>query len=724
MVIPLILLGGGAALGYWFTRTHPTHSKQPLEPEPTDSATPQSTPERPDPPRFRFQQLLLDLKSMVQGGEQQQHLETLAQKGDHSHSGQASSGALLPESHKKDFAITLGTVVAALLGGPVFSTLSVAGIFYLSRDIIRFMLSDFRKGRILNVFLVDQIVIIGMILSGQLLLAALAGLVGSFVVKLIKKTEYNSQQQLISVFRHHPNRVWVLQDGIEIEVAFAQLQVGDIVVVNAGEVIPVDGIIQAGYAAIDQHILTGESQPVERGPGDQVLASTLLLSGKISIQVETTGDETVAAQIGNVLNTTQEYKDTLVIRGKNIADRWLPIEFTLSAITLVLKGHSAAITVLWSSFGGNMVSLGPLSVLSYLQIYSRNGILIKDGRVLELLRHVDTVVFDKTGTLTLEQPTVDTIHCLGDLSEEILLRYAATAEYRQPHPIGKAIVAKAEQMNLSPYEIDTAHYEVGYGIKVQVHGKTIQVGSARFMTREGIELPPPVADIQAQAEHCGHSLIYVAIDRQLSGILALRPTLRPEAVQVIEYLKQQNKAIYIISGDHEDATRAIAQSLGIDHYFAGVLPENKAQLVQQLRDQGRFVCFVGDGINDAIALKTAHVSVSLKGASTAATDTAQIIFMDGTLNHIQPLFELSKEFERTMFTNLLTTIVPGVICVGGVYLLHFTIPVGMGLYFLGTAAGLTSALLPIIAHQHQHQHQHDRTDQSEPAEPAKSTQPS
>ena len=157
--------------------------------------------------------------------------------------------------------------------------------------------------------------------------------------------------------------------------------------------------------------------------------------------------------------------------------------------------------------------------------------------------------------------------------------------------------------------------------------------------------------------------------------------------------------LYIISGDHEHPTKRMAETLGIDHYFAEVLPENKANLVKQLCEQGRFVCFIGDGINDAIALKSAQVSISLKGASTAATDTAQIIFMDGTLNHLELLFHLADEFENTMHTNFITTIVPGVICIGGVYFLHFGIAMGMGLYYIGSAVGLSNTLIPLVKHQ-------------------------
>ena len=343
--------------------------------------------------------------------------------------------------------------------------------------------------------------------------------------------------------------------------------------------------------------------------------------------------------------------------------------------------------------------LGPISVLAYSQILARHGILIKDGRALESLRQVNTIVFDKTGTLTLEQPTVASIHSVCGHSEDTILRYAAAAEYRQPHPIARAILAKAAERQLELPELDEASYQVGYGIKVAVEEQVIRVGSARYLEREGIEAPEDVEIIQQKAERESHSLIYVGINRELAGVLELIPTIRPEAKSVIRYLKQRGFKLVIISGDHEEPTRRMAEAFGIEHYYAETLPENKAALVEQLREQGDFVCFIGDGINDAIALKAAQLSVSLKGASTVATDTAQIIFMDGTLKQLGPLFRYMDEFEKTMKTNLMTSITPGVVSIGGIYLAHFGIATAMGLSYLGCLLGLCNSLKPLIRHE-------------------------
>ncbi len=646
-------------------------------------------------PTFSGKKLLQDFKTAVLGDERQQQQLTLDPEM------QADIKKYEKEANR-NLVLSVGATGLALLASvyPMLGILGAGAVLYLVRDVFYFIWRDFKKGHFLSVYLLGAIMFIGMIATGHLVLAAFSGVLGGFLMKIVKKAEESSEKQLINVFSGHPPRVWIEKEGVEIQVDFNTLQKNDHVIVNAGEIIPVDGVIHAGLANIDQHLLTGESQPVERDVGDKVFASTLLLSGRIAILVETTGEETVAAGIGQVLNKTQNYKDNLIARGQKIADRFLPVEFGLTAVTLAILGPTSALAVMWSGLGVNMAVLGPLSVLNYLQILSRHGILVKDGRVLESLRQVDTIVFDKTGTLTLEQPTVGQIHCcLGDYDENTLLSYAAAAEYRQPHPIAKAIVDKAASKNLELPDLDEASYEVGYGIKVTIDGQLIRVGSGRFMSREGIELPEVAQNIQAQAEEDGFSLIYVGINQQLCGILEMHPSIRPEAVEIIQHLKKRGMKLYIISGDHEHPTRRMAETLGIDHYFAEVLPENKAKLVKQLCEEGRFVCFIGDGINDAIALKSAQVSISLKGASTAATDTAQVILMDGTLNHLELLFHLADEFENTMHTNFLTTIVPGVICIGGVYFLHFGIAMGMGIYYVGSVIGLSNTLIPLVKHQ-------------------------
>ncbi len=602
---------------------------------------------------------------------------------------------------KRNLQLSIGATGLAVLGTtwPLFSLLGAAAVLYLARDLFRLVSKDFRRGHFLSFPLIGMLSLFGMIVTGQLVLAASMGIIGGFFGRIIRQVEDDAEQALVRVFGGHPVRVWVLRDGVELEMDFHAVVVGDLVVVNAGEVVPVDGTVHAGAGQVDQHLLTGESQPVERGPGEAVLAATLLLAGRLVVRVDTAGKDTVAARIGQVLEESRDYKYMLVSRGRAIADRWLPVTAGLAAMTLPLLGPRAAIAVLWADLGLPMGALGPLSVLSYLQLLSRRSILVKDGRVFELLRDVDTVVFDKTGTLTLEQPTVGRIHAFGDHDEDGVLRAAATAEYRQPHPIARAILAAAAARGLALPDLEAAGYSVGYGIAVQVAGRDIRVGSARFLEREGIALPEALAPTRAPADRDSHSLVHVAIDGQLAGVIELLPTVRPEAAAVIAALKQRGLDLYILSGDHAAPTRRMAERLGIAHYFAETLPEHKADRVKALRKAGRSVCFIGDGINDAIALKSAQVSISLKGASTAATDTAQIIFMDGTLAPLPELLGLADAYERTMRTNLVASFAPGVVTITGVYLLHFGVGAAMAIAYLGMLAGLGNTLLPLTRYQ-------------------------
>ena len=396
---------------------------------------------------------------------------------------------------------------------------------------------------------------------------------------------------------------------------------------------------------------------------------------------------------------TADFTSLIELRGVEISDRMAPATALLSTLTLLLLGPVQALTILLSGIGYNMRLLGPVSLLNYLQLTSLNGILIKDGRALEQIRNVDTVVFDKTGTLTLEQPHVGAIYACNGYDEMTLLTYAAAAEHRQTHRIACAIIQAATEQGLTLPTVSDASYQVGYGIQVVLDGKLVRVGSNRFMAMEAIAIPIEIDTLAQSAHSEGHSLVYVAVDEQLAGVIELHPTVRPEAKRIVNALHQRGIETYIISGDNEGPTRALAKQLGIDNYFAETLPENKAQLIRQLQQEGRFVCFVGDGINDSIALKTAQVSISLRGATTIATDTAQIILIDETLNQLERLFILADEFEANMQINLITTIVPAVVIIGGVFLGVVGYASGLVLFWAGGISGMLNAMRPLLQAQ-------------------------
>ena len=590
--------------------------------------------------------------------------------------------------------ISLGLTTVGRLSYTAFSLLGVSTLIYVIAPFVQRGYKSLFKERKIDMTVVDFFAVPGMLITGHLVIASLTCSLLYTGFKLVLRTEANSRHNLIDVFGEIPRFVWLLVDEGELRVPFETIETGDIVVVNAGETIPVDGIITDGIASIDQHMLTGESQPAEKGPGDPVFALTIVLSGRIHVQVEKAGKDTVAAQIGDILNRTADYKSSIQSRGIEMSDRSALPTLALGALALPLTGVIGTLAVLSSGLGYNMRIIAPLSVLNFLNVASQSGILIKDGRALERLREVDTIVFDKTGTLTEVQPHVGQIYTFNGDAEDVLLTYCAAAEYKQTHPIARAILEEAKARHLTLPPIEDAEYELGYGLKVKINGKIIRVGSVQFMEMASIVLPPEVQDIQECCSQQGSSLVLVSIDNQLGGAIELRATIRPEMKAVLKKLRQHNLSTYIVSGDQEGPTQQLARELGIDHAFAEALPEDKADLIEQLQAEGKSVCFVGDGINDSIALKKAQVSVSMRGAATIATDTAQVVLMDGDLNQLAHLFDLAKNLEHNMKVNLATTIIPGAICIGGVFFLHFGMGAALVLYNAGLVAGVCNAMLP------------------------------
>ncbi|OQW91969.1 MAG: hypothetical protein BWK78_03060 [Thiotrichaceae bacterium IS1] len=593
--------------------------------------------------------------------------------------------------------VLIGT---AFIGAWLFPPLlipTVAIVTYLVLPLYQRTFHSLIHEKRLTIDFVTSLFLTGFWFAGYYIFGGILYLIYFMGIKIVFQMEGRSRQKLSHLFGQQPRLVWQFIDGVEVSVPFDQLQAGDIIVVNAGESIPVDGVIVAGLASIDQHLLTGESQPVEKEVGDSVLASTLLLNGRLKIRVEQAGTKTMAAQIEQVLSQTAKYRTNTEFKGMELVHQTVLPTLALSCLAWPVRGFTGAVAVLGASFGANMRTVFLLSMINYLNVASRHHILIKDGRALERLKEVDTVVFDKTGTLTLEQPHVVGLHLFQNgVSETELLTYAATAEYRQPHPIAKAILAEATARNLSLPEIDEASYEVGYGIQVLVKQKLIRVGSERFMSQDGLTIPPSIQTLQAECRRQGQTLVMVAVNGQIVGALELQATVRPEAAAVVKELQQRQLSVRIISGDQEEPTRKLADTLGIESYFANILPENKASLIEQLQQEGRVVCFIGDGINDAIALKQADVSISLRGATTIATDTAQIVLMDQSLQSLGHLLTLADQFDQTLHTGFLTTMVPGLISVGGVFVAGFGIYAVETLFILGFFSGLGVAMKPLL----------------------------
>ncbi len=548
----------------------------------------------------------------------------------------------------------------------------------------------------LGVDVLDAIVVVGCLGTMSIFPGAVLCWCLSFGRVLVKRTQDNSKKLLLNAFGKQPRYVWLYRDGTEVQISMDRLQKGDIIVVNTGEVVPVDGHVVEGMAMIDQHALTGESTPAEKGVGDRVFASTVMVAGKIFVNVETSGTETASAKISQILNDTAGYKLSSQHKGERLADKAVIPTLAIGSVGLATMGPAGAVAVLNSDFGTGIRMAAPLAMLSSLALCAHKGVLVKDGRALELMNEVDTVLFDKTGTLTRERPEVGRIIADHGFGEEQILGYAAAAERKFHHPIALAILHKAEELGLELPATDETQYKVGYGITVHVDGHTVRVGSKRFMEMEGIAIPPKVMEALDEAHREGFTMVMVGVDDQLGGAIELQAAVRPEVKDIITGLRKRGiKHIAIISGDHEAPTKKLAESLGMDRYFAQVLPADKADYVERLQKEGKKVCFVGDGINDSIALKKANVSISLRGASSIATDTAHIVFLEEGLAKLCELRDIARELDQNVKRSWSLILAPNIACIAGVFTLGFGIMMSVVTNNVAALAALANGVLPL-----------------------------
>lgn len=568
--------------------------------------------------------------------------------------------------------LSSASLTVALVGRlfyPPLQLLSLPGLVYGTWRLYtqaRTTLENERRLDVDGLLLVVNLAYIG---GGYWILGNLTTTSYFFSNKLLIVIKERLQQELITALTQQPRQVWTEVQGQEVQRRLDELQAGDVVIVYAGEVLPVDGVIRTGAATVDEHMLTGEARPIEKTVGDRVFTATLVLTGKIAVTVAEAGATTLVARINEVLAQTVDFRSTRQLRMQALTD-WLALPtLGLAAMTLPFLGLSAAAAVVNTHPFRQLNNFAALGILNIFVAAANQGILIKDGRSLELLQEVDTLIFDKTGTLTQAHPQVVALYPLAGIDEQLLLAFAAAAEQHQRHPIARAILSAAHERGLTIPGIDEATFKVGLGLVVQAAGHMIHVGSARFMGLSTIPLPTALAHLQAASHEQGHLLVWVARDHSIIGALALVAPLRPEAQGVIDTLRQQTRItqMMIVSGDHAFPTQQAATVLGIDTYYAETLPTGKAELIARLQAEGRKVCFIGDGINDAIALKQAHVSISLSSATMAAIDTAHIVLMAESLAQLPAVFALSQSFARTQRRMMLPVLGTSVLGLVGIY---------------------------------------------------------
>lgn len=552
------------------------------------------------------------------------------------------------------------------------------------------------KERRVGCDLLDAVVVVGCLSTMQILPGAVLMWCLALGRMLVKWTEDRSKKMLLNVFGKQPRFVWVVHEGVEVQIPLTQLSQGDVIVVNTGDVMPVDGVIAEGFAMIDQHALTGESVPAEKGPGDRVFASTVLVAGKVFVAVESSGTDTASAKIGKILADTAGYKLARQHAGERLADKAAIPMLGLGALGLATMGPAGAVAIVNCDLGTGIRMAAPLAMLSSLALCASKGILIKDGRALDLMNEIDTVLFDKTGTLTRERPEVGVVHACQPWGENAILRYAAAAEQKFHHPIALAILHEANDRGLELSPVEESELKVGFGISVRIDGRLIRVGSRRFIEQEGLAIGADVAAALDRAHALGNTMVLVAVDDTLGGAIELQAAVRPEVAEIVAGLRARGiRHLAIISGDHEAPTKRLAEQLGMDRYFAQVLPADKAEYVAKLQAEGRKVCFVGDGINDSIALKKANVSISLRGASSIATDTAHIVFLDEGLSHLCELRDIASELHANVRRSWHMIVAPNVACVAGVFTLGFGIYASVFFNNITALAAVANGLWPM-----------------------------
>ncbi len=450
-----------------------------------------------------------------------------------------------------------------------------------------------------------------------------------------KISETRTTGLLKSLLKPQVDKIWIEKDGQEIQIPFEEAGIGDRVVVGPGEMIPLDGRVLEGEAAVNQSSVTGESVPVHVKPGDEVISGSVIEEGRIIFEAVRVGAETSVARISKFLEDSLRYESDSQKRSDELADKLVPVTFGLGvglfALTRDLEKAAAVLTVDYSC----VIKLSsPVAVRVAMHTAARQGVLLKGAQAMDSLARVDTLVFDKTGTLTSGKLQVTDVVSVNGLDSDQLLALAASAEEHYAHPVAAAVVGAAREKHLEFSPTSQVDFIVAHGVSAYIDNLNVLVGSRHFIEDdEGIDCSG--ADKEAQAfEEEGKSLLYVARDGMLEGVLGLRDELRPEACSVLSGLKATGiKKIVILTGDTERTAKALAQYLpDVDDVYADLRPEDKADIVARLKEEGCILGFTGDGVNDAPALVSADVGICLPSGADLAKESAQVILLKEDLN--------------------------------------------------------------------------------------------
>ena len=467
-------------------------------------------------------------------------------------------------------------------------------------------------------------------------------------------THKKSVEDLARSMSLNITKVWQLVNGKEVLVPSNAIVPGDEVVVHMGNVIPFDGVLTSGDAMVNQASLTGEPLPVHKTTGGYVYAGTVVEDGDLTLKVEKSAGGTRFEKVVAMIEDSEKLKSSLEGKAEHLADRLVP--YTLAgtgAVYLLTRNVMKALAVLMVDFSCALKLAMPISVLSAIREASHYQVTVKGGKYLEAMSEADTIVFDKTGTLTKAQPTVVDVIPFCEAQSDELLRIAACLEEHFPHSMAKAVVDAAAQKGLVHEEIHSkVEYIVAHGISSFVEGKKVVIGSAHFIFEDEKCVVPEGYQSRFDSLPEEYSHLYLAVDGKLCAVICIEDPLREEAAEVIQELKKVGiKNVVMMTGDSNRTARAIAARVGVDRYFAEVLPEDKAHFVEKAKANGSKVIMIGDGINDSPALSAADVGIAISDGAEIAREIADVTVGADNLYQIVTLKQISNALMKRIHTN-------------------------------------------------------------------------
>jgi Cu+-exporting ATPase len=520
---------------------------------------------------------------------------------------------------------------------------------YIYSAVITFFPHLFRaRGLNLGVYYDTSAMIITLILLGKLLEAVAKGQT-SLAIKRLMGLQAKTAR--------------VLRNGQEMDIPVDQVRKGDGVIVRPGEKIAVDGVLREGTSAVDESMLTGESIPVEKHPGDSVMGGTINKTGSFQFEATKVGKETALAQVIRLVEEAQGSKAPIQRLADRVASVFVPTVISIALVTFavwMIFGPTPAFTLALLNFVAVLIiacpcALGlatPTAIMVGTGRGAENGILIKGGESLETIHRVNTILFDKTGTLTQGRPAVTDLIAGNGFEQAEVLQWAASAEKGSEHPLGEAIVRAAEEKGLGTKTVEGFEAIPGQGIRARIHGETFLLGNLKLMEDNGVDLDGLRVEMERLANE-GKTPMVVARNHSAAGIVAVADTLKPNSREAVEALQRMGLEVIMITGDNERTGKAVAAQMGIKRVFAEVLPWEKSRQVKKLQEEGKVVAMVGDGINDAPALAQADVGIAIGTGTDVAMESSDITLITGDLRAVVTAIQLSKRTIRTIRQNLL-----------------------------------------------------------------------